>query len=133
MVFSVVDSICQKGEMGLSIVDAMIFGPNLISGPARVLAGKVQAFGGALSFVVHYGASLLTADPAKERILEAKAVKSLEIIGHGLLNIIRGIAATCFLGLFLLLFYDIPGWHILQYRDIDYYASQVPLRSSDDL
>lgn len=125
MVFSLMDTISEKVEIAFNIVDALP-GPNLVSGPLRITCGKVQVFAGAISFVVHYGASLFAQDGVKERMLEARALKSLEIACHGLLNVIRGIAATCFMGLFLLLFYDIPGWHILEYRDINYYFSVIP-------
>lgn len=101
---------------------------NLVSGPIQIVYGKIQVILGAGSFFLHYGFSLAQSDKEKERILEAKAIKSLEYVGHGVLNIIRGIAVIFFLGLPILLIYDMGcKCKILRYRKISYYKNLIPV------
>lgn len=125
MVFAVLDSARQTIDNLFKVAGAIPL-LNLAVGPLQIVYGKIEIVVGAGSFFAHYGSSLIQRDPLVARKLEAKAIKSLEIVAHGILDIIRGIAVYFFLGIPLLLFYDLPGFQILKSRKVEYYERYIP-------
>lgn len=94
-----------------------------ISAVVRATIAKVQMTVGAVMAGLNYLGSILARDPQRQQELEKRAVKSLEFVGHGVLNAIRAIFEFVpFVSLVTCLPYDLYGRKPLVYTSYPEFA-----------